>query len=412
MRAGISFDSVSRKPVGWNDYFRSRFFADMIPGEIIMKLVWIVPHFPPHIGGGEKLYHDVCIGLMERGCEVRVLTSNSGGVTGYHDVDGIDVYYFSWKLMFGHPVVKSSDIREHIKWSDIVHTTIFSTAMISNRIARSEGKPCVTTLHEVMGRKWFWFEHNPLKAAAFRVYESMIVHQTKAVHVVSNATLKDYQAAKKNGGRAYMIYNFPDLPAISVIENEDITFRKCFGLTEGMRGILYFGRPAPNKGIFVLLKAIKILADKGTLPDSVRFCMILAPNPSSAYGKAIRIMKKHGIEDHMIVRPSMERNRLLKVLSGADCCVIPSITEGFGYTAVETCYYKVPVICSNGGSLPEVVSGKCLFFENRDPNDLAEKIDIYIREELVLFDNIEEKHFDREEILDKYLEMYEDMLKA
>ena len=30
-----------------------------------MKITWIVPHFPPHIGGGERLYMDVCLFLKD-----------------------------------------------------------------------------------------------------------------------------------------------------------------------------------------------------------------------------------------------------------------------------------------------------------------------------------------------------------
>ena len=229
-------------------------------------------------------------------------------------------------------------------------------------------------------------------------------------HVVSNATLNDYMSATNGRGKAYMIYNFPNLPDASEIENEDISFRECFKLKEGMRGILYFGRPAPNKGIFVLFRAIKLLADEGALPDSIRFCMILAPNPPADYKKALKTIKQYGIEDYLVIRPSMERNRLLKVLSGADCCVIPSITEGFGYTAVEACHYKVPLICSDGGSLPEVVSGKCLFFENRNPDDLALKLKQYMDKGLAVFSDVEEKTFDRDMILREYMNMYKDIL--
>jgi glycosyltransferase involved in cell wall biosynthesis len=375
-----------------------------------MKLVWVVPHFPPHIGGGEKLYYDVCRGLTERGYEVRVLTSSSGGVSGYHRVEGMDVYYFDWTLKFGHPVVRASDIREHIKWCDIVHTTIYSTALTANRLALREGKPCVTTIHEVMGNKWFWFENNPLKAIAFWIYEYMIVQKAHIVHVVSDATLNDYNKAAGGSGKAYMIYNFPDLPLLSETEKEEVAFRRCFGLEDGERGILYFGRPAPNKGIFVLFEAIKLLADRGQLAGKVKFCMIIAPNPPVYYKKAMKKIEQYGIGKYLIIRPSMERNMLLKVLSGADCCVIPSITEGFGYTAVEACTYKIPVISSDAGSLPEVVSGKCLFFKNRNAEDLADKLRMYIDSDIDSFDDVKEKNFDRETVLDEYLKMYEEVL--
>ncbi len=374
-----------------------------------MKITYIVPHFPPHIGGGEQLYHDVCVGLVQRGNQVRVLTSNSGGVTGKRSFDGLDVYYFNWKLVFGHPIVNISDIKEHVKWCDIVHTTIYSTAIKSIKTAERENKPCVTTVHEVMGKKWSWFVKSPLKSAAFSFYERMILKKADNVHVVSESTGRDYLKSGRYRGRVFRIYNFLDLPDDSEIKEQSISFSKLFELGEEEKGILYFGRPAPNKGIYVLLDAIRLLKEelKGS---SIFFCMILAPNPAGDRERVSRIIEESGLGDHVRIRNSLGRKELLKVLSEADLCVVPSVTEGFGYAACEACHYNRPIIASDGGSLPEVVSGKCLFFRNRDASDLADKLREYIKNGTSNFEEIPMKVFDRDRIIDEYLDMYKVML--
>ncbi len=370
-----------------------------------MKIVFIVPHFPPHIGGGEQLYKDVCLSLIEKGNEVRVITSSSGGVTGHKTYEGIEVWYCDWKMMFGHPIVQISDIAEHVKWCDIVHTTIYSTAIKSIRQADKEHKPSVVTVHEVMGEKWFWFEKNFFKALAFRTYEGLIMKASKNVHVVSESTGRDYKKSGRYSGRVFKIYNFLNLPADEEVAKENISFHELFSLKDEERGILYFGRPAPNKGIFVLLEAINEIKEelKG---KNVFFCMILSKDPAGGRKRALEYIENNGLKEIIRIKDSLPRLQLLKVLSGADLVVIPSITEGFGYAACEACHYKRPVISSDGGSLPEVVSGKCLFYENRNARDLAGKLLEYVNNGTDNFDDVADKVFDRGEIVEQYLEMY------
>ncbi len=374
-----------------------------------MKIAFIVPHFPPHIGGGEQLYFDVCKGLVLRGHNVRVVTSSSGGVSGFMNLDGIDVWYCNWKLVFGHPIVRMRDIEEHVRWCDIVHTAIYSTALKSISASDKTHRPCVVTLHEVMGDKWSFFEVNPLKAAAFRFYENLILKRAQNVHVVSESTRRDYEKYCHDPGRVFMIYNFLNLPADESVRSENITFKKTFGLKEDERGILYFGRPAANKGIFVLIEAIRLLRDH-LAGKNIFFCLILSRDPQKGRQKVLKLIDSYGLTEYVRIIDSLPRGRLLKVLSEADLCVIPSVTEGFGYAACEACYYKRPVISSDGGSLREVVSGRAVFFENRNSNDLKDKLFDYIENGTDHFENIPEKVFDKDRIIDSYISMYDTLL--
>lgn len=371
-----------------------------------MKITWIVPHFPPHVGGGEKLYYDVCSELVKRGVRVRVVTSSSGGLKGHRRIKGMDVYYYDWHMIFGHPLVRIKDIIRHIKWCDIVHTTIYSTAIKSNLAAALFGKKCVTTIHEVMGDKWFLFEKNRLKALAFMAYEKLIISICPYVHVISDATASDF---KKYGGRCrklFRIYCFLDLTPRSVIEKTDIGFRELFSLEPEEKGILYFGRPAKNKGIYVLLDAVDKLKDKEDFKDRVKFCLILADEPAEERKRVVSYIGKRGLAPFVKISSSLPRKKLLKVISGCDLCVIPSITEGFGYSAAEASALDIPVIASDGGSLKEVVSGKCIFFKNMDSSDLALKLSDFLKKGTKDFLSVKKKKFERDRVVDEYMKMY------
>ena len=375
-----------------------------------MKITFVVPHFPPHVGGGEQLYLDVCKGLEQKGHSIRVVTSNSGGITGHQDYLGLDVYYYPWKQMFGHPMLQRKDLIEHIRWCDVVHTAIYSPVLKTVAASRKEGKPCVVTLHEVMGDKWSFFEKNPLKAAAFRLYESLILGAASNVHVVSKATQRDYLKYCKNPRNVFMIYNFLNLPDEKEICQSNMTFKKCFELSDKETGILYFGRPASNKGIFVLLEAIKIAADKAR-EKSLRFCFLLSQNPAQGRKEFHSFITAYHLDDIVRIHDSLPRTDQLKVLSEADLVVVPSITEGFGYAACEACFLGRPVISSDAGSLREVVSGQATFFENMNAKELSKKLLDYMENGTANFAKIPQKTFDKDEIIDSYISMYESLIR-
>jgi glycosyltransferase involved in cell wall biosynthesis len=52
----------------------------------------------------------------------------------------------------------------------------------------------------------------------------------------------------------------------------------------------------------------------------------------------------------------------------------PSLFEGFGIPALEAMSHGIPVVCSNGGALPEVCGAAALYFDPRDVNAMAEAL--------------------------------------
>ena len=90
--------------------------------------------------------------------------------------------------------------------------------------------------------------------------------------------------------------------------------------------------------------------------------------------------------------------------------VVPSLTEGFGFSALETCQIGTPLIYSDGGSLPEVAYGKCRSFKNRDANDLADKLQAVIEGREDAFEEVPEKTFPMEDMLGGIEEIYNEMV--
>lgn len=377
-----------------------------------MKVCFVVGHFFPHIGGVEKVFFDLAKGIQEKGHEIRVITSNSGGLTGNHNYEGINVYYYQWNIFCGHPICRKKDLEEHISWADIVHTTTFTVANPARKIANKYNKPVILTVHEVLGDKWNWIESNKIKAFLFRTYEKYVCCQNyNYIHTDSNSTLNDYikyYGMRKNIERIYLSV---DNDFSNLVDSSTFNIYEYFNIEPNDKVILYFGRPGQSKGIFVYLEAIKMLLKKYDKKcfDNVKFCFLLSNDPIKQRNMFINQCEINNLDEIVRVKPSVKRKDLFKCISDSDIVVIPSITEGFGFSAVEACMLKKKVIYSDGGSLPEVVSGECLSFKNRNSHDLSEKLYEAIQDDNA-FKKIETRIFDTENMINKMERLYKKII--
>lgn len=374
-----------------------------------MKICYVVAHFSPYVGGVENLFMEYAKGMLENGHEIRVITSNSGGIDGRSVQNGIDVYHYKWKIIFGHPLCKAGDLNEHIKWADIVHTTTFTPAIPSRKACIKLRKPCIITIHEVLGDKWYWIEKNKLIAFGFKCFEKYVCNKPyDYIHVISNATHEDYKKYCGERDGVYRIYNWVDDLMLELPSKSSLNIYSHFKIKENTQIFLFFGRPGQSKGIFVYLEAIKLLRDNNPaeILDNIKFCFIISHAPKKQREEFIKKIKDYNLSELIIISDPLPRSDLFKMVNDADYIVVPSITEGFGFSAAESCLFEKMLICSDGGSLPEVASGKVLFFKNRDSVDLSEKLTAVIEKKEEAFAHINKKDFSKEKMLSEITKLY------
>lgn len=70
----------------------------------------------------------------------------------------------------------------------------------------------------------------------------------------------------------------------------------------------------------------------------------------------------------------MKYVQLREYLSSVDTVVVPSLVEGFGFSAAETCALGKNLVYSNVAALPEVVFGKVVPAEPANPTDIARAV--------------------------------------
>ena len=354
------------------------------------------------------MFLEVAEGLAQAGHDIRVVTSKVENGEDTLEYKGIDIYYYRWKSFLGHPIPKVEDLNEHVKWADVVHTAVYTVAPVALRAGRKWNKPVLTTVYEALGDKWYWVEKSRIKAFALKLFEKTVIERPyTCLQAISNATKQDMENYHLKA-KTEMIYCPVDETEM-VMGNA--TFDEVFGLPENgiEKRFLYYGRPGQTKGVFVYLDAIKCLADSdaaGNLADQAKFCFVLADEPHEQREYFMEEVKKGGLEKLVYVARSRTREDLNALIQKADYIVVPSITEGFGYSAIEACGFDKKLICSTAGSLPEVVYGKCLFFENRNAEDLKDKL-VSVLDGTAQFCNLEPKDFSRNEIVRQFVALYQ-----
>ena len=378
-----------------------------------LPICYVMPHFYPHIGGGEQAFLDTIYNLknLYPNVEARVITSSSGGIVGKHEHMGIEIISYPWKILFGHPIVNKKDLEEHITWADIVHVGVYSPVIPTVNLSRKLNKPIIVTAHESLNEKWFWVEPSKIKALLFRIYEKLTVTvKCDLFHVPSDATKRDLIQNNKNA-KVKRIYWISD-NKIDKTKPDKSSFYEAFKINDKYTTFLYYGRPGQTKGIFVYEEAINILKNKLSDKElkNIKFCFIISKDPVKGLNKFKDYMKVNELDNLIEIRTDIKRNDMLHFIKCTDYVVVPSITEGFGLSAIEACERGAKLIHSDGGSLPEVTYGKCVSFKNRNSEDLANKLESIIKGKDI-FKEKEKKDFSTETITKEFYEMYNEVLK-
>ena len=130
--------------------------------------------------------------------------------------------------------------------------------------------------------------------------------------------------------------------------------------------ILYVGINKPHKNLARLVAAFAQLAVQ--IPD---VALVLAGRPDPRYDDAQRAVSALGIAGRVRFIGDVAEADLPALYSSAACFAFPSLYEGFGLPVLEAMACGTPVVCSNAGSLPEVVGDAALQVPPQDVHALA-----------------------------------------
>jgi len=147
---------------------------------------------------------------------------------------------------------------------------------------------------------------------------------------------------------------------------------RLLGLLE-RRYIIYPSVFRPYKNHQLLIDAFIELRKDERFSDIL---LALTGDYNTSWGKAIRsaCLDKDGI----VFLGNLRHYELLYLLRKSQAMVFPSRWEGFGLPPIEAMAAGVPVICSNGGSLPEVAGDAALMFDKNSREELVKALKLVL----------------------------------
>ena len=101
---------------------------------------------------------------------------------------------------------------------------------------------------------------------------------------------------------------------------------------------------------------------------------LIPRDPASRYAQIRKQTEILGIGDRVMLHDPVALPDLPSYLMAADKVVVPSISEGFGYAALESSSLGCHTIATTGHSVQEIIPHGARFVPPRDPEALAEAL--------------------------------------
>jgi glycosyltransferase involved in cell wall biosynthesis len=379
-----------------------------------MKILLVCENYYPHLGGAEVVFQNLAERLAKRGDQVTVITQLLPGTKKKEIINGtriLRINSFNSRYLF--TFFSIFRIIKEARQSDIIQTTTFNAAFPSWLASKISRRPVVLTVHEVWTGRWQEVTgYPPLKSKIHDLLErSIYLFPFDRYICVSEATRKDLLKVIRHPNKTLTIYNGFDSTRWSPYPEEErdsvnSRLRRSLGF-EDNKIIFSWGRPGPSKGFEYLIQAFPHILKE--IPSA---CLLLLLGSSEKYPKKyqelLTLIAKLNLANQIKIIRSSPQNHRKEYLALADLVVVPSISEGFGYTTLEASSAGKTVIASDTGSIPEVIGGKYLLFEKKNILDLSAKVIQALQDPSSILPK-PTKNFDWEKTIDGYQQTYQEL---
>jgi len=373
-----------------------------------MNILFVLENYLPHIGGVETVFRNLTEGLVKKGHTVNIVTHKLKETKSFEVIHGVNVYRVSClgsRYLF--TFLSIPKVITLAKKADIIHTTTFNGAPPAYVGAKICRKPVIITVHEVWLNRWHQFtELGFLSCKIHNLLEKLVYSLPYSKYIaVSEATKKQLITNGIRKEKIQVVYNCVDYEHWNPAIYNGQKIRKILGLEHNFIYMMT-GRPGVSKGHEYLLQAVPLITKKIT--NSI-LILILSKEKQYArrYAYLLRLIDKLQIKEHVRVLDPIAWKELPNYIKAADCIVVPSLTEGFGYNVAEAAAMDKPVVASNVFSIPEVISGTYVLVPPKNPEAIAEGVEKIYKGKAT---KKPKRKFSLKENIEGYLKAYNELL--
>ncbi len=325
-----------------------------------MKVLVLAWEFPPRIVGGiarhvAELYPE----LVKLGIEIHLMTVAQGNQLKRERVEGIHVHRLPVPPGndFLHWVGKMNDAMGEYGGElvmnegpfDLLHAHDWLVGDAAIALRNHFELPLLSTIHATEQGRHSGL-HNHTSHYIDNKEKDLVQHSSRII-VCTNYMRQEVSRIHRYPERLIdVVYNgiCPEKKHLDP-QFDSLGFRRRFAKDEEQI-VYYVGRITYEKGISVLLNAAhKVLKQ---LQGKAKVVIIGGGNTEHLQRQAQML----GINQHCEFTGFMSDEDLDCFQAIADCAVFPSLYEPFGIVALESFAARVPVVVSDAGGLPEVVT--------------------------------------------------------
>ncbi len=367
---------------------------------------------------------EIAEGQVKAGLDVTVITSYldfpSGILNKPNDKpvfeNGVRVIYCS---VFFKPLVFSFQLIKHIKKelreSDIVHVHGLYRFPQSYACwySRRIKKPYILSPHGSLDPVLFDKKERKLLRRLYQyLFEIKNVKKSKKIHFTANDELElaNYLDIKE---KSVVIPNGIDTIDFKNLPNKG-GFVDTFKIQESSFKILFLGRVVWKKGLDILLTSLPSIIKK--IPN---VSLIIAGPDNENYKKDLTdIINSNGINSYVKFIGMLNREKVKQAYVNADIFILPSYSENYGITIVESLVCGCPVIISKNVNIhKEITYNNLGQVIDCDPKDISDAVinyfnrsdDYKIKHRAYIRDYALQK-YDWENAIKKFSNLYEEIL--
>jgi len=267
--------------------------------------------------------------------------------------------------------------------------------------------PLVITIHDLTPLMFPELLPHRLALIYARAWLSRAVRQARRIITVSDFTkqqLMKLLGAPENKIR--VIHSGVSFPPPEVINDPGIA-----SSTSESKYVLFVGNLKPHKNLQRLIQAFARVCHCHSLDHRL---VIAGAGPQDPW-KEIAI--RENVAGRIDFLGAVDNRSLWNLYRSADLFVMPSLSEGFGFPALEALRCGTPVAAANAGSLPEILAEAAVYFDPYSVEEIAQCLwrsleSDSLRAHLRLQGAKQVRKFDWERTAKRHVEVYREAISG
>ncbi len=330
-----------------------------------MRILHLMRHVRSTDGGPTRALIDHVAVMTARGHSVGVLSADfeDSGLDSSNLIP-LDVASETWGLL--RRTCRDS-VRRNIASADIVHLHLPWDPLNIQvaRMAREAGVPYCVSLRGTLD-DWCMRQKSVKKRLYMALFARSLLEQASFVHCTAAEEMRQSQVWYPRG-RSVVIPNLLDLAPFRRLSGPELA-RRHFKLAADVPVILFLSRIHEKKGLHHLLRALPILGARHPVAR-----VLIAGDGDISYVRSMRELASTAPKGYRVEFVGHVSGDLkLSLLEAADCFVLPSSQENFGFALFEAALTGTPIVVTNlVDTWRELESGASATIVRQDPRSIA-----------------------------------------